>query len=458
MPDDPVRDLYRKTDPTVPAHRIRFLIPLLVLFVVPADHLPGQGIRSGWTTFKEWGIRSLKEVRYGEFTISSTDTGDCLSISSIRPTLPKRWEPPPETYPPWDSVGLRPRLRQPVIGLWVWNTQELLSQEPALKDLLRFVEQEHIGRIFLQLPDTARQETNNLRALVRELHSAHAEVFALDGWAGYALKENHAEAVSILDRVIRHNKLPNPAECFDGIQFDVEPYLLPGFQGDRKLSILAQYVELCAALSSRARSAGIRFSVAVPFWFDTQFDESGNEETIDVGGVSKPVYQHVIDRVDELCIMSYRTNALGPGGIVDQVTKELRYAMKAGKAVFASVETTILPNERTIRFRDAPFRPAYLDTSMQYWIVLRDSAEGFSCFIVAREHFAAVWGSIPADAYCWQTDYHIEVPASRLSFANGDPEKFRDEVRKVIEALKPAREFFGVVIHDYLGFRKLVGR
>jgi hypothetical protein len=95
---------------------------------------------------------------------------------------------------------------------------------------------------------------------------------------------------------------------------------------------------------------------------------------------------------------------------------------------------------------------------MQYWIVLRDSAEGFSCFVAAREHFAAVRGSIPADAYCWQTDYHIEVPASRLSFANGDPEKFRDEVRKVIEALKPAREFSGVVIHDYLGFRKLVGR
>ncbi len=248
---------------------------------------------------------------------------------------------------------------------WIWNTAELIAEPDRRDSLILALQSEGFDQVYLQLPDDRTQvgiqgeiipDVAGLRPLVGALNAAGMSVYALDGYARYALPEYHRGVLSTVDRVIGYNCFVPENERFMGIRYDIEPYLLPGFHGPARDSILVHFLELTEAIAARTREAGLVFGVDIPFWYDAKGRYSGEPVWATFHGERKPVNHHVIDLVDEIAIMAYRTTAYGADGVIRHSAGELRYASEQGKVVLVAVETHPLPDEELIEIEGAPVR------------------------------------------------------------------------------------------------------
>jgi len=116
---------------------------------------------------------------------------------------------------------------------------------------------------------------------------------------------------------------------------------LPEFKTDKQEWILQNYIELLKKISEKTRPAGLVFSVAVPFWYD-----SPKFKLLAIEGISKSVMEHTIDITDNIAIMDYRTEAKGGNGIIALAESELKYSSLKGKKVFIGLETKPLSDDR----------------------------------------------------------------------------------------------------------------
>jgi hypothetical protein len=205
---------------------------------------------------------------------------------------------------------------------WVWNTSSLLHDAKAQTELRHLLEEQGIARVFLQLPGLPGEtgelgvepwDEAALRDLIRELRQAGTTVYALDGFRSYALKVHHQTVLGVIDRVIEHNRESPPEARFVGVHHDIEPYLLPGFHGTRRDRILVDYLDLIAESARRLRDADLAYGVDIPFWYDAPDEDTYELVEVDFRGKRKPVSEHVIDLVDEVTVMDYRTTAYGAG-------------------------------------------------------------------------------------------------------------------------------------------------
>ena len=240
-------------------------------------------------------------------------------------------------------------------ALWLWETPAVTSGPDERRRLVQFCRTEGITDLFLQLPYEAERlderwtiswDRERLRPLVAELHAAGVTVHALDGDPRFGLPEWHERVLATIQSITEYNRESRPAERFDGIRHDIEPYLLPGFGGVRRTQILQQYLSILAATQALAAQAGLVYGVDIPAWFDER-----NELFELVAGVDgRPVSELIIDIVDNVGIMDYRTQAYGADGTIAHAQNELRYAASVGKQVFLGLETVELPDETDLTF------------------------------------------------------------------------------------------------------------
>jgi hypothetical protein len=226
-------------------------------------------------------------------------------------------------------------------SLWVWNTSEILSDSSLREEFSSFLEEEKFTSIFLQIPEYKYFKTNKVPELISDLSSINVKVYALDGNRDFALPEKHEEVIAVVDKIIQYNEESKPSEKFYGIQYDIEPYLLPEFKTDKQEWILENYIELLKKISDRTNPAGLTFNVAIPFWYD-----SPKIKTVALDGIRKPVIEHIIDLTDNIAIMDYRTEAKGDNGVIALAQNELTCASLKGKEVFIGLETKSLSDDR----------------------------------------------------------------------------------------------------------------
>ena len=243
-------------------------------------------------------------------------------------------------------------LRQ---AMWLWETPAVTSDPDARRRLVRFCRTEGITDLFLQLPYEAERvderwtiswDRERLRPLIADLHAAGVTVHALDGDPRFSLPEWHGRVIATIRSITEYNRESPPAERFDGIRHDIEPYLLPGFAGVRHTQILRQYLSIVAASQALAAQAGLVYGVDIPAWFDERNEFF--ELVADVDG--RPLSELIIDIVDTVGIMDYRTQAYGADGTIAHAHSELRYAAGLGKKVFLGLETGELPDETDFAF------------------------------------------------------------------------------------------------------------
>ncbi|MGB4994681.1 MAG: hypothetical protein WBO50_05930, partial [Nitrospira sp.] len=155
-----------------------------------------------------------------------------------------------------------------------------------------------------------------------------------------------------------------------------------------------------------------------------------------VGG--RPLAFAVMDLVDEVAVMSYRTDLDEVQDIADDI---LRYGSVSGIPVWLAVETTVLPLE-------------------QHVVLRRDSQPGHADALLDRDHRLLRWQPISEAV---GIDLHREwfrvhrrftVRPDRLSFAGRSRAQVSSAIKEIQDTTSHS-SFAGVIIHDLDGFRAL---
>jgi hypothetical protein len=294
-------------------------------------------------------------------------------------------------------------------------------------------------------------------------------VYALDGYARYARPEFHAGVLRTIDHVAQYNQRVLPHERFHGVRYDIEPYLLPAFHGPTRARLLTGLLELTVASVERAHAAGLVYGADIPFWYDALSEETYEPVTVDFGGAVKPVSEHIIDLVDDVAIMDYRTTAYGADGTIRHGSGELEYAAPRGKSVFIALETFAVPDETLVEFRGEPDVGLPVSTPSEPLVVMafgRDSiyAALLSDPTTKPATVVALAGWIQQhqldarEVRWWPVSKRVEVPAGKITFANHDAHLLDEVMRATAQELQRYDSFAGFAIHHAQSYRALVRR
>lgn len=315
-----------------------------------------------------------------------------------------------------EVVGLERHVGQnrttPRLGFWVWQYRQALADPETILEAC----QRHGGRrLLLQMPaatEPAELWRDYAQFLTRAQHRG-IEAFALDG------EPDAIDAPLALVHKVQRLLGLMAGQPLTGVQLDVEPYLREDFFLDptgfeRYLALIEQV---------RAVTVGqTRLSIVMPFWFTSQT----------VRG--RPVAFAVMDRVDEVAVMSYRTDM----GELQAIAKDtLRYGDMAGVPVWLALETRALPTERHVIFKREVRRDladAYLDATGQRLVLSSPPAT--------------------ADLSWFRVHHRVTVRPERLTFAHQTQQHVRAAVATLIHAVEH-RSLAGVLVHDLDGFMAL---
>lgn len=465
-------------------------LPLLALLVVPGvvmaavapGALAGQegaALRVG-VDLTDYGLESAAQVLRGRVSATHAADGPTLGVYWLRSTASRPRANPPgaETHAappsvPGDAVA-GTTLPTPG-GLWVWSTHQLLDSPDSVTALAGFVADHQVARVFLQLPpaDGARASAGfvpfdgpRLGRVIRALTTAGARVWALDGDPAYALPANHNGVLRTIQRVVSYNRAAPPEERFEGVHYDVEPYLVPGFQGPRRGEILDGWVRLVSDMARVAHDGGLKVGVDIPFWLDAPDEETGEPLTAVLDGRSAPVLEHLLGAVDQLAIMDYRTRPDGPDGIVAHAWGEMEAAEAAGVNVLLGLETGPLADEDLYTFTGPGVEG--LPPAEGRWVVLAPG-EGRSAAVwlvdgpggaaALRADLGVPPGAEPvglSGVRHWPAGTPIRVAADKQSFGSLGPDALRAAAARTVAAFQGERAFAGIAYHSYTSLKALL--
>jgi len=301
-------------------------------------------------------------------------------------------------------------------GFWVWNYRAAVENPEAMLATCR---SQGCSRVLIQMPSQSDEETlwRGYAQLLRVVRDSGIEALALDGYPE-AIQEPHVLA----DKIRRLLDLVEPAVLF-GVQLDIEPYLLPGFLEDE--AQLRRYVETIEILKG-AVDGRSRLSMVMPFWLTGPT----------IGG--RPLAYAVMDRADEVAVMSYRTDLDEVQDIAEDI---LRYGEVSGTPVWLAIETTALPLE-------------------QHVVLRRETRSVLGDALLDYDQHLLRWAPIPdTQAVSAHREwFHIHrrfiVRPERLTFAGRSRAEVSTAVKRMLDTT-PHRSFAGVIIHDLDGFRAL---
>lgn len=251
--------------------------------------------------------------------------------------------------------------RAPINAMWVWNAKELLSEDGGSDRFFTFCAKTGVNRIFLALeletfpaPSGSRFELKQPDDYRKFLERAHQEGLQVEGLAGtpeWAVEENHPAAVAAVNAVLSFNRSSPRGERFDGIHFDVEPYILAGYADAEDASDLLQSFLRMISLCARQvhTQPGLQFTCDVPAYFYPAAGPDSQPFVVEFNGRRKTVGEHLTDLLDSVTLMDYRNEADGAGGAIAAALPALRYAASRGKTILVGLETSSEP-ESTIYF------------------------------------------------------------------------------------------------------------
>lgn len=230
-------------------------------------------------------------------------------------------------------------------AIWMWedDSYRLLEQPEKMPDVIRFLQQKKINKLFLYADAHEGRllllnEPQRYAYWIRSLHERGVEVYALLGsWPlhteQYVLPEQRKTALAMVQRVLDYNLAAAPMDRFDGINIDIEPHVLSQWATQRE-ELLRGFIDLSEAFMALKRRANLKLKVgpAIPFWWDGI--------PIQRGAQRRPASEYLQDIYDYVALMDYRNQAEGPDGILSHASEELAYARQIGKTVMIGIETS----------------------------------------------------------------------------------------------------------------------
>jgi hypothetical protein len=181
--------------------------------------------------------------------------------------------------------------------------------------------------------------TGELRRFVARASRVGVAVHGVAGGPNWTAESHRYLGPRLLELVADYNAEATPDERLQGVQFDIEPYVDPGFWEDAEgslqdyLATIQGIVDAYQEVREWPGSEGLALGFAIPFWFD------GTPEApeVDFRGTRQAATFHLIDLLGGLpeayvVVMAYRNVAGGPDGSIEHVRSEFEYASRVGAA------------------------------------------------------------------------------------------------------------------------------
>lgn len=371
-------------------------------------------------------------------------------------------------------------------AMWLWHTVKPLQSMRAQQELFSFCKKNAVNLIFFQLQyDLKRKENGTylctlrylkeLKAFLRNAHRLGIEVHALDGFSRFALKPWHEKVYATIRAVIDYNRRVSQDARFTGIHHDNEPYLIPYYWGGIQEEIMKDYLTLTQHSQSLVTASGLPnfvFGVDIPFWYEElNFDYEVPVE-LTWKGVRKPVSFHIIDMVDNVGIMDYRTKSYGADGTLVHGRDELEYAQSVNKKVLIGLETYPLPHEIFAVFRH--HKEAALENlsislrnnPRQLFMMVQDNEDlGILYVRRMRDDLKDTPMSLMKEILdlklnkhktIYGSDIAVDVPSTKLSFATLEADYFSNIYEETENYFSAYPSFAGMAIHYYETYKELM--
>jgi len=222
--------------------------------------------------------------------------------------------------------GTRARQR----SAWAWQPALWRDRPAALLDRLGQLE---VDRVFVSVPmagDRSIAGAEALAAFIRAAAARHIAVWAVEGDPHAVLPSEREKFRGRAAALAAFNRQQPVNARLSGVQFDIEPYLVPGYTlaPDRWIEA---YLDTLAALG---RASRMPVEAAIPFWFP--LDRWG---------------ERLAGAVQSVALMDYRTRA---DDIERYAAPVLAWGTVYHRAVHIGLEFGPLGREERLVFRRAP--------------------------------------------------------------------------------------------------------
>jgi len=227
-------------------------------------------------------------------------------------------------------------------AMWIWNSENSINNlvndvGHSREALYEFCRSPHgnfeheIKVLFLGCSEALLGNTAKLREFLADAHANELTIEYLDGDPSWATN-NQNNGIYKINKVLEFNaSASSEDEKFDGIQFDVEPYLLTASRGykppywdtdkDSVWTLYVAYMDSCQKIIDKADSS-LYFGIAIPRWYENHV---GNSELFRLQSV-----------VDYVAIMDYNEKS---SVIINDARNEINNASALNKKVWIGVET-----------------------------------------------------------------------------------------------------------------------
>ena len=162
----------------------------------------------------------------------------------------------------------------------------------------------------------------------------------------------------------------------------------------------------------------------------------------------RPLSELIIDIVDNVGIMDYRTQAYGADGTIAHARSELRYAADVGKQVFLGLETGELPDETDFAFSSQGSGGSRV-------VVEQIDDERARVSWIAEEAWDRL-GERPrttTGTKILRQSRATDVPSGKLSFAQYSRSELDIVIEQTALELQQFESFYGFAIHSYESYR-----
>ena len=400
-----------------------------------AGHRPaGLALRSPWYLPKAELLLRVQGQGGGTFAVNLTDTNsrkiddvaaklgtfDAGTHGGVFPLLGdglnrREWEsltfecPLHQTEFVLESVILEARLHPvPPRSTWVWDAQQW--QETPLKVFMHAA-QHGIGLVYITVPvhNGVVQQRERLASFARQASQRGLNVWAVDGDPRMVLPGEHAAAVNRVRAYLGYNAEVDAKSAIRGVQFDVEPYLLPEYTTAPAVWD-QQYLALAEAVHKAVLDLPLEW--AVPFWWS-----------------DKPeLLQALALFTSGLNVMNYQTDAQK---IYRSAVPFLDWATTHGKQVRIALEAGPIQAQRASRYKRAAKGRLWLVPMADFAIVILLDAP----YINPYGHAFELTG--------------MDIDDGRTVTFNGR----EDQLRKLIPALESQfsawHGFSGIALHEF---------
>ena len=307
-----------------------------------SNYLP-QGITTAWQQV----LIPLKDLerfdpsQLAGLTFNFTSTG-CYEIFVDDICLKKTAnDPTPLTTQP-NIQRLNKELQN---AMWVWQTNKLFNNLAYREKFFDYCKRLNIQHVYLQLFYDDNLTTllfaDSLKALTSSCYDKGIKIYGLDGSPEWGLYEKHEVPLSIVNLIAQYNTSASVKEKLAGAHFDIEPYLLLGFNDPSlKKQIIYENLDLKKKLAELCRQKNLILGLDIPFWYEDQ-DSSGLAATHTLfNNKEQAASYHMIDMAQHIDIMGYRNFTYGSDGMINKDLNEIIYASGIpGKSIWAGVET-----------------------------------------------------------------------------------------------------------------------